>query len=63
VKVRDVIRELERSGWRLDRQVGSHRQYRHPDLPGTVTVSGNLGHELTPGTLGSIRRQAGWRKP
>jgi predicted RNA binding protein YcfA (HicA-like mRNA interferase family) len=26
-----------------------------------VTVPGNLGDDLAPGTLGSIRRQAGWR--
>jgi predicted RNA binding protein YcfA (HicA-like mRNA interferase family) len=61
VKVRDVIKQLERDGWRLDRQVGGHRQYRHPERPGTVTVPGNLGDDLAPGTLGSIRRQAGWR--
>jgi predicted RNA binding protein YcfA (HicA-like mRNA interferase family) len=29
MKVREVIRLLERDGWRLDRQSGSHRQYRH----------------------------------
>lgn len=58
VKVRDVIRTLERDGWRLDRQVGSHRQFRHPDRPGTVTVAGNLSAEVPKGTLGSIWRQA-----
>ncbi|MGH9072881.1 MAG: type II toxin-antitoxin system HicA family toxin [Acidimicrobiales bacterium] len=61
VKVREVIRRLERDGWRLDRQVGGHRQYRHAVRPGTVTVPGNLGDDLAPGTLASIRRQAGWR--
>lgn len=59
MKVRDVIRELERAGWQLDRQAGSHRQYRHPTRPGTVTVPGHLGDDLARGTLGSIRRQAG----
>ncbi|MGH9128904.1 MAG: type II toxin-antitoxin system HicA family toxin [Acidimicrobiales bacterium] len=61
MKVREVIGALERDGWRLDRQVGSHRQYRHPGRPGTVTVPGNPGDDLAPGTLSSIRRQAGWR--
>jgi predicted RNA binding protein YcfA (HicA-like mRNA interferase family) len=60
VKVRDVIRMLRADGWQLDRQVGSHRQFRHPTKPGTVTVAGALGSEIRPGTLGSIRRQAGW---
>ncbi|MGH8995773.1 MAG: type II toxin-antitoxin system HicA family toxin [Acidimicrobiales bacterium] len=59
VKVRDVIRTLERDGWRLDRQVGSHRQFRHPDRLGTVTVAGKPSDEVPKGTLGSIWRQAG----
>jgi predicted RNA binding protein YcfA (HicA-like mRNA interferase family) len=63
VKVREVIRLLERDGWRLDRQSGSHRQYRHATKPGTVTVAGNLGSELKPGTLASVLRQAGLRGP
>ncbi len=62
MKVRDVIRDLERDGWWLDRQVGSHRQYRHPTKGGTVTVPGHLGGDLAAGTLGSIRRQAGLRR-
>jgi len=59
VKVRDVIRILERDGWRRHRQVGSHRQFRHPDRPGTVTVAGKPSDEVPKGTLGSIWRQAG----
>jgi predicted RNA binding protein YcfA (HicA-like mRNA interferase family) len=59
VKVRDVVRILEADGWRLDRQRGSHRQYRHPSKPGTVTIAGKAGDELKAGTLGSIFRQAG----
>ena len=59
VKVRDVIRTLERDGWRLDRQIGSHRQFRHPDRPGTVTVAGKPSDEVPKGALGSIWRQAG----
>jgi predicted RNA binding protein YcfA (HicA-like mRNA interferase family) len=38
MKVREVIRRLEADGWRLVRQRGSHRQFRHPTRPGTVTV-------------------------
>ena len=59
MKVRDVFRTLERDGWRLDRQAGSHRQFRHPDQPGTVTVAGKPSDEVPKGTLGSIWRQAG----
>ncbi|MHB1930835.1 MAG: type II toxin-antitoxin system HicA family toxin [Acidimicrobiales bacterium] len=56
---REVIRILEWDGWRLDRQTGSHRQFRHPDLPGTVTVAGKMSAEVPPGTLASIWRQSG----
>jgi hypothetical protein len=34
VKVRDLIRTLERDGWRQVRQQGSHRQFSHPVKPG-----------------------------
>lgn len=61
MKVREVIAMLRADGWQLDRQVGSHRQFRHPTKAGTVTVAGNLGKDLKPGTLASIRRQAGLR--
>ena len=59
VKVRELIRELERDGWTQVRQIGSHRQFRHPSKPGTVTVPGNPGDELAKGTVGSVVRQAG----
>jgi predicted RNA binding protein YcfA (HicA-like mRNA interferase family) len=61
MKVREVIAMLRADGWHLDRQVGSHRQFRHPTKAGTVTIAGNLGNDLKPGTLASIRRQAGLR--
>jgi predicted RNA binding protein YcfA (HicA-like mRNA interferase family) len=34
---------LMADGWSLDRQRGSHRQFRHPDKPGTVTTAGKPG--------------------
>ncbi len=57
-KVREAIRLIERDGWRLVRIRGSHRHYRHPDKPGTVTVAGRLGKDLAPGTWNSILKQA-----
>jgi predicted RNA binding protein YcfA (HicA-like mRNA interferase family)/predicted RNase H-like HicB family nuclease len=57
LKVRDVIRVLEAHGWRLDRQRGSHRLFRHETRPGSVTVAGKPNTDIPPGTLGSIRRQ------
>lgn len=58
MKVRDTIKMLEADGWYLVGQEGSHRQYKHAVKKGRVTVPGNLGKELAPGTLNSILKQA-----
>ena len=62
MKVREVIRRLEADGWRLVATVGSHRQFKHPQKIGRVTVSGHLGDDMPKGTLGSVRRQAGLKE-
>ncbi|MBA2694038.1 MAG: type II toxin-antitoxin system HicA family toxin [Rubrobacter sp.] len=62
MKVRDLVKLLEDDGWRLARAKGSHRQYKHPTKPGTVTVSGKPGVEMPRGTLGSALRQAGLKR-
>ncbi|MCX7722189.1 MAG: type II toxin-antitoxin system HicA family toxin [Verrucomicrobiae bacterium] len=59
MKIREVIRLLEKDGWFLVRMRGSHRQYHHPTKPGTVTIAGHPGHDLHPKTLNSILKQAG----
>ena len=62
MKVREVIRMLERDGWVLVVTRGSHRQFKHPTKPGRVTVSGNMGDDMPKGTLASVRRQAGLKR-
>jgi predicted RNA binding protein YcfA (HicA-like mRNA interferase family) len=62
MKVRDVIRLLEKDGWRKLVQEGSHRQYKHSFKTGRVTVAGHLGDEVPPGTLNNILHQAGLKK-
>ncbi len=61
MKYRDIIREIEADGWQHVRTSGSHMQYRHLIKPGTVTISagGKMSKDVPPGTLQSIRRQAG----
>jgi predicted RNA binding protein YcfA (HicA-like mRNA interferase family) len=59
VKVREIIRLIEEDGWYLVATRGSHRQYSHPSKPGRVTVAGKPSDDLAPGTLNSIRKQAG----
>ena len=59
MKVREAIRLVERDGWALVRTRGSHRQYKHPQKSGLVTIPGQMGDDLAPGTMNSILKQAG----
>ncbi|MBA7471507.1 hypothetical protein ES707_06813 [subsurface metagenome] len=59
MKVSEIIRILENDGWYLARTKGSHRQFKHHNKPGSVTVAGKLGLDLTPGIHNSIFKQAG----
>jgi predicted RNA binding protein YcfA (HicA-like mRNA interferase family) len=56
---RDVLRALERAGWRRVHQVGSHVQLRHPIVPGRVTIPVHRGKTVRPELLKSILGQAG----
>jgi predicted RNA binding protein YcfA (HicA-like mRNA interferase family) len=58
MKVRDIIKLVEEDGWYLVKIEGSHRQYKHPNKPGRVTIAGHPSKEVPPGTLLSIMKQA-----
>jgi predicted RNA binding protein YcfA (HicA-like mRNA interferase family) len=58
MKIRDIIRLLEADGWYLVVTKGSHRQYKHPAKSGRVTIAGHPNHDLAPGTMNSIFKQA-----
>jgi predicted RNA binding protein YcfA (HicA-like mRNA interferase family) len=55
---REVIKELEKGGWYEVNQVGSHKQFRHPEKKGRVTVP-HPKRDLPIGTLKSIEKKAG----
>jgi len=59
VKVGELIQLLEQSGWRLVRTKGGHRQFAHAEFAGVITVSGNLGQDVPPGTLNAVLKAAG----
>jgi predicted RNA binding protein YcfA (HicA-like mRNA interferase family) len=54
----DLIREMQRAGWRLDRVNGSHHVYKHPERPGIVVVP-HPKKDLGLGLVKAIRKQAG----
>jgi len=62
VKIREILKRLEEDGWYLVATRGSHRQFKHPLKPGRVTVAGQAGDELAPGTYNSIPKQAGLKE-
>ena len=58
LKVREIIKMIEEDGWYLVVTKGSHRQYKHPEKLGRITIAGHPGDDLAPGTLHSIYKQA-----
>ncbi|MTJ80040.1 MAG: type II toxin-antitoxin system HicA family toxin [Telmatospirillum sp.] len=54
----ELIRELERDGWHLDRIRGSHHVFRHPAKAGIVVVP-HPKKDLGTGLVAAIRKQAG----
>jgi predicted RNA binding protein YcfA (HicA-like mRNA interferase family) len=61
MKVREIIKLIERDGWVLARQKGSHKTFTHPTKTGIVTVPEH-GGDIPIGTLNSILKQAGLKR-
>ena len=58
---RDIIRRLEKEGWRLVRSRGSHQPFKHPDKAVRVTAP-HPEKDLPLKTVLSIYQSAGWTK-
>ena len=59
MKTRDVLRIIHEDGWYLVAQHGSHRQFKHPEKRGRVTIAGHPSEEMDEGTSKRIFKQAG----
>ena len=59
MKIRDIIKIIEQDGWFMIRIRGSHRQFKHKNKKGVITIAGHLNDELAKGTLNSILKQSG----
>ena len=62
MKIRDLIKLVEKDGWQQVRDRGDrgdHRHYHHPIKRGIVTIAGHPGDDIKAGTLNSILKQAG----
>lgn len=62
MKVSDILDMLKNDGWMLVATRGSHRQFKHPNKNGRVTLAGKPSDDLAPGTLNSILKQAGLKE-
>ncbi|RPI19139.1 MAG: type II toxin-antitoxin system HicA family toxin [Ignavibacteriae bacterium] len=58
MKFQALVKLLEKDGWFMVRQKGSHRQYHHPAKKGTVTIAGKPNDDVPTGTLNNILKQA-----
>lgn len=59
VKVKKILKALNDDGWYKARQRGSHRQFKHPEKKGTVTVNGSESDDVWGALLKSIEEQSG----
>jgi len=55
----DVLRALERDGWRELRRRGSHVVLVHPTKAGRPVLPVHAGETLPPGTLADVLRDCG----
>lgn len=55
---RELIKEFEQAGWKLERIKGSHHIFRHPDHKLPLPVP-HPKKDLPAGTVRSIKKQAG----
>lgn len=44
-KIRELISQLERAGFRNRGGKGSHSNYVHPKVPRPITISGRMGDD------------------
>lgn len=59
LKVAEILKTLYADGWIIVNQRGSHRQLKHPEKKGKVTVNGGLSDDVCGFLLKSIEKQAG----
>ena len=58
MKYREIEKIIIEDGWYLDRQKGSHRQFKHNTKKGLVTIAGKNNSDVPYKILKSILNQA-----
>lgn len=59
MKYKDIIKFIEKDGWYVVRQKGSHRVYRHKTKQGIIVIAPHkMNDDIPKGTENSILKQA-----
>ena len=62
MKTKEIIKRLEKEGWILIRQKGSHKVFKHPNQPVLITLPDHgANKEPSVGVLHDIKKKAGWK--
>ncbi len=59
MKFQDVLKKLNKDGWYIVNQNGSHVQLKHSYKQGRVTLPKHSNKDIPIGTLKSISKQSG----
>ncbi|MDE5726957.1 MAG: type II toxin-antitoxin system HicA family toxin [Duncaniella sp.] len=59
LKTSAVLKALLADGWRIVATQGSHRQLKHPNKPGKVTLNGKPSSDIYGSELASVEKQSG----
>jgi len=59
MNAKEVIKLIEKAGWYEVAQKGSHKQFKHLEIKGRLTVPFHGKTDIKKGTLKSILKQAG----
>ncbi|MBF0401662.1 MAG: type II toxin-antitoxin system HicA family toxin [Magnetococcales bacterium] len=57
---REIIEALKKAGWFLHSTQGDHHHFKHPTLPGKVTVA-HPQKDVTIAVIRSIEKQSGMK--
>ncbi|MBI4667510.1 MAG: type II toxin-antitoxin system HicA family toxin [Nitrospinae bacterium] len=63
MKVKELARLIEKDGWFMVRQRGSHMQFHHSQKKGTVTIAGKPSADVHPFVVNSVLKQADIKTP
>lgn len=58
LKPKELLAILQKLGWQINRQKGSHIQLKHKDKPKFMVTIPYHNYDLAPGTINSILKQA-----